>query len=272
MATKVVEFRRPQHRPDPGPLSHAVTIRDRTDIPRAATVLARTISDYSMKIMVWHDITSREPMFDAAGNELNSTFFGWEADGADIWQNHGRALRAQILQACRVEAEPFWLNSEGIRSRWTNPYLDNICLADLQERCGLAAAIVIPVHMPFGQIAAGVLVSTDRYRLDLSADFALSGEMLASLTRRFLAGYVSVMRRSAYLPPNATLSSREVECLRWAACGKTDSEVSLILGISHGAVRYHITRICDKLQADNRSQAIFRAGQLGFLGSLGSSH
>ena len=54
---------------------------------------------------------------------------------------------------------------------------------------------------------------------------------------------------------------------RVAAIGKTDKEISLILALSHATVRYHIQRAGEKLNAVNRSQAVFKAGQLGYLGA-----
>ena len=64
------------------------------------------------------------------------------------------------------------------------------------------------------------------------------------------------------------MSKREVECLRWAAVGKTDSEIARIRGRSCATIRFHIHNAAMKLNAVNRSQAIFKAAQLGYLGAL----
>ena len=37
------------------------------------------------------------------------------------------------------------------------------------------------------------------------------------------------------------LSPRELECLKWAAAGKTAWETSIILDISEGTVKFHRT-------------------------------
>ncbi|MEY4240261.1 MAG: hypothetical protein RL339_2862, partial [Pseudomonadota bacterium] len=49
--------------------------------------------------------------------------------------------------------------------------------------------------------------------------------------------------------------------------GKTDKEISMILGRSHATIRYHIHRAGEKLDSVNRAQTIFKAGQLGYLGA-----
>jgi DNA-binding CsgD family transcriptional regulator len=52
------------------------------------------------------------------------------------------------------------------------------------------------------------------------------------------------------------LSSREVECLRWAAAGKSSDEIAIILGISVYTVSSYFKSATRKLQAVNRMQAI----------------
>lgn len=107
----------------------------------------------------------------------------------------------------------------------------------------------------------------DREKEDLSAEFAEHGALFAMLTRCFVAGYVQANRTKRRIPSDCVLSKREVECLRWAAIGKTDKEISMILNRSHATIRYHIHRAGEKLDSVNRAQTIFKAGQLGYLGA-----
>lgn len=67
-------------------------------------------------------------------------------------------------------------------------------------------------------------------------------------------------------PYNAIkLSPREIECLHWAAIGKTSWEISCILKISERTVVFHIGRAVEKLDVSNRRQAIARAIVLGLI-------
>jgi DNA-binding CsgD family transcriptional regulator len=52
------------------------------------------------------------------------------------------------------------------------------------------------------------------------------------------------------------LSTREVECLRWAAAGKSSDEIAIILGISVYTVSSYFKSATRKLKAVNRMQAI----------------
>ena len=106
-----------------------------------------------------------------------------------------------------------------------------------------------------------------RNKEDLSAEFAEYGALFAMVTRCFVAGYVQANRTKRRIPSDCVLSKREVECLRWAAIGKTDKEISMILNRSHATIRYHIHRAGEKLDSVNRAQTIFKAGQLGYLGA-----
>ncbi len=204
-------------------------------------------------------------MTDADGNALDELVFGWEAGCHGIWKDHDEAIRSPLIRASRVEGEAFWVNAAGFTTRTFNPFLAEIDLRKLSEDSFPKAAIVIPVHLPFGQIAAAIFVSQDRKRTDLSSEFAKLGVVLEGLSRRFLTTYVAATLENAYLPRPVALTLREAECLRWVAFGKTDTEISTILDLSHGTVRYHLSRIFLKLGADNRTQAIFRASQLGYI-------
>lgn len=55
------------------------------------------------------------------------------------------------------------------------------------------------------------------------------------------------------------LSPREVECLSWAAAGKTDAEIGRILSISPRTTRFHIENAKKKLGVATRVQAVAEA-------------
>lgn len=62
------------------------------------------------------------------------------------------------------------------------------------------------------------------------------------------------------------LTDRELEVLQWTAAGKTSSETGAILGITTRTVNFHVTRIFDKLDAVNKTQAVVKATKLHLLG------
>lgn len=61
------------------------------------------------------------------------------------------------------------------------------------------------------------------------------------------------------------LTNREAECLRWAAVGKSEWEISKILGISEHTSEKHLLNAKAKLGAANRVQAVAEAIRLGYI-------
>ncbi len=244
-----------------------VTIRALDHIHDAAVAVYDAAMARGLRIAACADIASKDQMTDAQGAIINADIFGWMGPSERWWEDTRLALSSPLPRACRYESEPFWCNEDGFYTNWRNRYLEEMDLHDFEKRSLCKAAIMVPVHLPFGQIAAISFCPLDPDKTDLSEDFAEHGDLLAALSRRFVSGYVSVRRTQQWMPSDCRLSKREVECLRWAAIGKTDKEISLILSLSHATVRYHVQRAAEKVNAVNRSQTIFKAGQLGYLGA-----
>jgi DNA-binding CsgD family transcriptional regulator len=245
-----------------------VRVTGREDVRRAAEALHRLALDAGMRAAPAHDIADKRTPVDHEGHILASDVFGWNAEKA-WWRNSRIALDSPLTSACRFTSEPFWVNADGFRTREANRYLAAIDLGNFEARAMTRAAIVVPVHLPFGQIGAVSFNPLDPALTDLAEEFALHGDAFGLYARTFIASYVQVMGARQALPPGSRLSKREVECLRWAAIGKTDLEISMIMSRSRPTVRFHIHNASTKLNAVNRSQTVFKAAQLGYI-SLGS--
>jgi DNA-binding CsgD family transcriptional regulator len=211
------------------------------------------------------NIASRHPISASDGTNLVESLFGWQAPDERWWAIPMLALISPLARACRYESEPFWVNARGFHTPQPNAYLPTIRLHELYKFLKSRSVLMVPVHLPFGQIGVVCWVPGDD-REDLSDVFAAHANDLQVLSHRFLAGYVKIMRRSLMQHTDSSLTKREVECLRWAALGKTDREISIILARSHATVRFHIQNAGEKLDSVNRSQTIFKAAQLGYLG------
>ncbi len=227
--------------------------------------LTRELGDF--RVAACHNIAVKEPMVDAAGAILATEVFGWTTTEGDRWWKSPRlALDSPLPSACRYESEPFWCNADGIRTHKHNAFLDAIDLTNFESRALAHAAIVVPVHLPFGQVGAVSFTPRDPALRDLTEAYGRHADIMGVYARTFIAGYVRTMCRAQRLPAGSRLSKREVECLRWAAIGKTDFEISLIMERSRATVRFHIHNASLKLDAVNRSQTVFKAAQLGYIG------
>ena len=247
---------------------NSVTITNPSEIRPAAEALHEISQSYGFRIAVSADISSKAHLVDAEGNLLNKDVFGWVAEGERWWEDTRLALTSPLPRACRYESEPMWCNADGFHGHWSNEYLDKIDLQDyFAQYSSSRSVILVPVHLPFGQIASTSFSPMDKELSDLTEPFGLYSDFLGIVTRRFVTGYVLAMREKHRMPANCILSKREAECLHWAAIGKTDKEISMILSLSHATIRYHVNRAGQKLNSVNRGQTIFKAGQLGYLGA-----
>jgi DNA-binding NarL/FixJ family response regulator len=55
------------------------------------------------------------------------------------------------------------------------------------------------------------------------------------------------------------LTPREAEVLLWVAQGKSNSEISTILGTAEGTIKKHLQHLFEKLGVDNRHAAAMQA-------------
>ncbi len=67
------------------------------------------------------------------------------------------------------------------------------------------------------------------------------------------------------LPPEPRLTEREVQCLTWAARGKSSWETAQICRISESTVNFHLKNAQRKLGAANRCHALAKALTHGFI-------
>lgn len=89
---------------------------------------------------------------------------------------------------------------------------------------------------------------------DVSADDALAIQ---------LAGLMLTERLMTFAAPpddeaEVRLTDRERDAISWVAEGKSDWEISVILGVSETTVRFHVDNARRKLGAVNRTQAVAR--------------
>ena len=65
--------------------------------------------------------------------------------------------------------------------------------------------------------------------------------------------------------PLATLTFRQLECLRWAQAGKSSTDIGVILALSPRTVETHLAQACARLGVRTRIQAISLAIEIGLL-------
>lgn len=117
-------------------------------------------------------------------------------------------------------------------------------------RCGLT----IPIKDNRGPVAA-VTFASDIRRPEFRRSIELNQRAL-QLMAIILHAHV---RRKLWRDPvvnGVRLSPREIECLNWAAAGKTAWEIGTILGISEHTAIFHLGNVRQKLGVEKLCQAV----------------
>jgi DNA-binding NarL/FixJ family response regulator len=86
-----------------------------------------------------------------------------------------------------------------------------------------------------------------------------------AVTERVLRGLEHVRRDFAALSPPDPLTRREVEILRLMAGGYSNREIAEALGTAEGTVKNHASSILSKLGVRDRTRAVLKALELGYI-------
>ena len=215
-------------------------------------------------IAVSADIASPDPMLNAAGRPFAESHFRWIQPDLRYWNDRSFALKSPFVLAVRYMSEPFYF-ARGRFATWRpTTGLDAIEVARPAREHGVGGAIIAPAYLPGGVIAAVVWATPDPL-LDVAAIFAAEASRLHATALRFMGAYHDA-RGELPSAGGARLTRREIQCLKWAALGKTDAEVAEIVRISGPTVRFHLKNASGKLGVVGRSQAVREAAALGYVG------
>lgn len=75
----------------------------------------------------------------------------------------------------------------------------------------------------------------------------------------------SRQRRHGRGRPTLAVTSRQIDCLRWAQEGKTSWEIGQILGISSRTVESYLAIAFERLEVNTRVQAVLKARAMGLI-------
>lgn len=200
------------------------------------------------------------------GRALTSVL-GWQPELVDQWQQQKLHLVSPIAAVCRMSTRPFAWDAETVAKAIMDGPRPPISWP-LMPADGFYGGITVPIHMPRGRTG-----SVSWYSRNASVDaFAVLAEH-ADLLR--LAGHCFMDLVYSIRPENDPcadapfdLSERELECLTWAALGRTGAEIGSVIHRSPATVRFHIDNAVRKLGARNRTQAVAIAAERGLIHPL----
>lgn len=183
-----------------------------------------------------------------------------------IVNNYPRAWQARYQEAAYLDIDPTVLHARRTRAPviWSDALFASTpeLWAEAQSfglRVGWAQSSLDPNGI-------GGMLTLARSSDPLSASELKANQCkmrwLVSVTHTTLAHFVTPKLGAT---PGRPLTPREIEVLKWAADGKTSSEISEILVISVDTVNFHVKNAIHKLNAANKTAAVARAAMLGLL-------
>jgi DNA-binding NarL/FixJ family response regulator len=138
----------------------------------------------------------------------------------------------------------------------SNPAQKVLMLTISQDDEDLIAAIV-------GGASGYILKNAEPESLRNTILQVVSGNSV--LSPEVTAAVFHAVRRSQSDRNRGLLSDREVEVLGCLARGQTTAQVAVALFISENTVKTHIRHILEKMEVNNRAEAVARAAQMGLI-------
>lgn len=181
---------------------------------------------------------------------------GWPEEWLQIYVSSGYLRHDPVVSMMRRKPQTF---------RWKDAYESGHMEGDSREMIGrahefgLSDGIAFPMYTLDG---TRILVSLGGPALHISNE---NLQQLSLLSNYALGRALQLNFNQALDCHKCNLTSREIECLRWAALGKSEWEISRILGISEHTSEKHLLNAKLKLGAANRTQAVVEAIRLGYV-------
>lgn len=190
---------------------------------------------------------------------------GWDKSFYQTWLEQRLHLVSPIAAVCRMTTKPFVWDAEEVAEAVREAHLRPQVTWKLTPEFGVYGGITVPIHLPRARTGSVGWLALDP-AVDLQACLDAHGPSLRLAALRFM-DLVYARREDAPDDPAATsiLNERELECLSWAALGRTDVGIGEIINRSPATARFHIGNAIAKLGARNRTQAVAIAAQLGLI-------
>jgi LuxR family quorum-sensing system transcriptional regulator CciR len=118
---------------------------------------------------------------------------------------------------------------------------------------GIGDGFTVPAHVP-GEARGSCSFANEAGRPmpdDMLPLAQLAGMFAFEGARRLWA-----MRGGLQMPPRPVLTDRQRDCVLWVARGKSDWEISLILGVGEETVARHVKQACERYGVNKRTYLV----------------
>jgi LuxR family quorum-sensing transcriptional regulator LasR len=161
---------------------------------------------------------------------------------------------------CMAKSTPLVWSSDTFSSSRQLQLYEEACSHDIRS------GIAFPYHGPNGEF--GMLCYATEERLDPTSaqEVARNIPELSCFRDVAMEAYSGFMRRGPGVSKgDIEITSRELECLKWCAVGKSSWDIANLMNCTEATVNYHFSNIRRKFGASSRRMAVIKAIRWGFL-------
>lgn len=175
-------------------------------------------------------------------------FNDWPADWSEIYFQHNIFPDDFfVMEAQRRMSLFLWTEMDP--NRQVTPRDKEI--VKLAQDYGWREVVGVPVHGPNGYQGLVSMATLETITLS-PQDRAMLSMMSLAIHHRCRTEVDFGMS----VEDAPKLTRREIECLQWAAAGKTDWEIAQLIGVAEATAHYHVERAKKKLGVSSRIQAV----------------
>jgi DNA-binding CsgD family transcriptional regulator len=175
-------------------------------------------------------------------------FVDWPRDWIEFYETNRFFEHDLVPIEARRRVSPFWHSALLSRFKLTQKQKE---LYDAGAAYGWKDVFCVPIHGPGSM--QGLVTMATREALALSnADCAILETMARTVWEhcRMSEGF------GMFDPSRTLLSPREIECLQWAAAGKSDAAIAVLVGIKPATAHFHIEQAKKRLGVRTRVEAV----------------
>ncbi|GJD31084.1 HTH-type quorum sensing-dependent transcriptional regulator RpaR [Methylobacterium adhaesivum] len=181
-----------------------------------------------------------------------SLISGWPPGWTQRYEERNHLHRDPVIRYIRATTDPFLWHEAAAHG---DPR-GSVVMNEARE-FGLKEGFCVPFHELDGS-EAGVSFGGTEVRLSEDARAGLHLVAIYAMSRAKAIAR-RVQEGDAAEGAAVGLTGREIECLKWAAAGKTAWETSVILSISARTVEHYLACAARKLGATSRVQSVAEA-------------
>lgn len=165
-----------------------------------------------------------------------------------------------VVSHCLVKSTPLIVSPEIFTLPKQQKFYEEACSH------GIRSGVALPIHGVNGEVGALCFASDTKPGERFMRAASRSIPELSCFRDYILETSSRFMKKRPPLTINdIELTSREIECLKWCATGKSTWDIAKLMDCTEATVNFHFTNLRRKFGASSRRMAVIKAMRMGFI-------